>query len=127
MRDHLNPSPPLPAGLLVPPLDEDGFKDHREQQQGAAAHLCQDGSARKQQVGVNLWGGGAKVADFTAGEQRVALHFVTFSSSCQIVVQTADVVQSRLCEADCPADRKAGTESVLDGKDDAQTWSQNIV
>lgn len=50
-----------------------------------------------------------------------------FSSSCQIVVQTADVVKSRLCEADCPADGKAGTESVLDGKDDARTWSQNIV
>lgn len=72
--------PPLPAGLPVPPLDRDGLKDHREQQQGAAAHHSQVGSARTQQVGVNLWGGGAKVAEFTAGEQtcRFALCHVFF-------------------------------------------------
>ncbi|TWW72957.1 zinc finger protein 135 [Takifugu flavidus] len=74
-------------GVLVPPLDEDGLKDRREQQQGAAAHRSQVGPARKQ----------------------------------QIVVQTADVGQSRLCEADCPADGKAGTESVLDG-----AWDETL-
>lgn len=38
-------------------------------------------------------------------------------SSCQVVVQTADVVEFCLCEADCPADGKSHTETVLDGEE----------
>lgn len=38
-------------------------------------------------------------------------------SSPQVVVQTVDVVESCLCEADCPADGKSQTETALDGEE----------
>ena len=58
MCDHINP-PPLPAGLLVPPSDEDCSKDYREgKQQEDALHHSQIAPALKQQVrGGIVWDG----------------------------------------------------------------------
>lgn len=40
---------------------------------------------------------------------------------------TVDGVESRLCEAECPADGRARTESVWDGEEDPQTSRQFIL